>query len=221
VLLPKIRHLQLAGACGPIRLDRFCPYFNHPEAFGIVNVRPMPIYRYLYPIDGVRHEHIGYYFHFDYAPGFEPSKVARDAAALAEGLRDAPVQGSLQAVALLDGGLHLRDTRPGARVPSLRLSVFERRIVERIDEVVSLRQVMEALGSSFKGEQFDEQQVLWFLDDLVDLGMALTDGEHFVGLALMPASIRPSLERASRRIDSENDRRIPIVETRQPTAAHA
>ena len=220
-LLPKIRHLQLAGACGPIRLDRFCPYFNQPEAFGIVNVRPMPVYRYLYPVDGLRHEHIGYYFHFDYAPGFEPSAVAHEAAALAEALRDAPGQGSLQAVALLDGGLHLRDTRPGARVSALRLSVFERRIVERIDEVVSLRQVMQALASSFRDEQFDEQQVRWFLSDLVDLDMALTDGEHFLGLALMPASIRPSLERASRRVESDNDRRIPIAPIRQPIAAHA
>ncbi len=96
-MLPRIRHLQLPGACGPIRLDRFSPYFQQPEQFGITDVRPMPVYRFLYPIEGLQHERIAYYFHFGYragrarqpggtrcgAPGRSAARVARTRAACA------------------------------------------------------------------------------------------------------------------------------------------
>lgn len=200
-MLPRIRHLQLPGACGPIRLDRFSPYFQHPEQFGIRDVRPMPVYRFLYPIKGLRHERIAYYFHFDYEPTVRASPAAHAAVRLAEALRESADDGSLRALPHRDGGLHLADTRPQAKAAALKLSAFERCIVMRIDEVSSVAQIMEAMAQAFPAKRFAETDIRAFLDELVDLDMALTDGnDNYLGLALMPAGLRAELEASSRRI---------------------
>lgn len=213
-LLPKIRHLQMPGACGPIRLDRFSPYFERPDQFGIAAVQPMPVYRFLYPVAGLRLHDVAYYFECGYAPGHEPSMAAHDAVAIAEALRrDAGAgSGTLQAIPHRDGGLNLCDTRRGARVAALRLSAYERRIVECIDEVASPAQVVRNLQAAHPGCSFDEANVRGFLDELVANDMAASDGARYVGLALMPAGMRPALEQASRRGASFQSRRtIPIA----------
>jgi hypothetical protein len=96
----------------------------------------------------------------------------------------------------------------------LRLSAFERCIVERIDEVASLPQIMSALRARFPDLDFDEDDVHSFLDDLVSLDMAVSDSVgRYLGLALMTEAMQPLLERASRR-DTAPARRI----SRAPSA---
>ena len=48
-MLPSIEFLDPPVACGPIRMDRFSPYFETPEEFGLTNdVRPMNAYPFLF-----------------------------------------------------------------------------------------------------------------------------------------------------------------------------
>ncbi len=197
-LLPLIGHLQLAGACGPIRLDRFSPYFQQPHAFGLTNVQPIAPYRFLYPVEGMRVDEVAYYFDFAYRPGFEPSTLAREVAAQLEALRDGGNGGTLQATAH-GAELYLRDTRPCARTPALKLSSYERTILECIDETRSLRSVMERLALEHPEDDFDANHVRAFLEGLVAHKLALREGEQYLSLVLMPASLRAPLESASRR----------------------
>src|SRR5207247_10161930 len=74
--LRSIRFLQPPAACGPIRLDRFSPYFDSPAEFGFTNVRPMVPYRYLYPFDAATVHGIASYFHYDYQPPGDPTGFA-------------------------------------------------------------------------------------------------------------------------------------------------
>ncbi|MGB5601169.1 MAG: RiPP maturation radical SAM C-methyltransferase, partial [Gammaproteobacteria bacterium] len=68
-LLPSIWHLMPPSACGPLRLDRFSPYHQCPEQFGLKNIRPLSVYRYLYPFDESVLMRIACYFDFDYEEG--------------------------------------------------------------------------------------------------------------------------------------------------------
>ncbi len=63
-VIEAIGHLEPPTACGPIRLDRFSPYHDNPENFGITNVRPMAPYQWLYPVDSGALSRIAYYFEF-------------------------------------------------------------------------------------------------------------------------------------------------------------
>ncbi len=65
-ILSAISHLEPPSGCGPVRLDRFSPYFVNPENFGLKNLRPIAPFEFLYPFDAVSLEFIAYYFDFDY-----------------------------------------------------------------------------------------------------------------------------------------------------------
>ena len=80
-LLQAIRFLRPPCAAGPIRLDRFSPYHNSPDDFGLTNVRPLKTYRHLYPFDEDSLLRIAYYFDFDYEPNSDPTGYAAEVVA--------------------------------------------------------------------------------------------------------------------------------------------
>jgi ribosomal peptide maturation radical SAM protein 1 len=65
-LIPFLTHLPPPSGIVTMHLERFSPYFLHPETFGITNVRPRPFYRLLYPEPHVDVERIAYQFDFDH-----------------------------------------------------------------------------------------------------------------------------------------------------------
>jgi ribosomal peptide maturation radical SAM protein 1 len=48
-ILPLLHHLQPPTGFGPLSFDRFSPYFDQPEQFGISDLRPYPGYRDFLP----------------------------------------------------------------------------------------------------------------------------------------------------------------------------
>ena len=77
-----IWHLDPPTGYGPIRLDRFSPYHEDPAAFGMVGVRPMGPFPFLYPFAHETVMEIAYYFDFDYSDGRTDDVYAADAVAL-------------------------------------------------------------------------------------------------------------------------------------------
>jgi ribosomal peptide maturation radical SAM protein 1 len=80
--LQAIWHLSPPTGYGPVRLDRFSPYHEDPAAFGMVNVRPMEPFVFLYPFDVEVVNRIAYYFEFDYVDRTHDDEFAREAVAL-------------------------------------------------------------------------------------------------------------------------------------------
>ena len=72
-------HLPPPHAVGAIRMDRFSPYYNEAASFGLVNVRPMDMYRLLYPLPDERLRNLVYFFDFDHADGATPEGCLGDA----------------------------------------------------------------------------------------------------------------------------------------------
>jgi ribosomal peptide maturation radical SAM protein 1 len=110
-LIEAIWHLEPPTGHGPIRLDRFSPYHTDPAAFGMVNVRPMSPFSYLYPFERKQLMEIAYYFDFDYADGRADDAYAREAVALVCAWMEDPARGKLEMRREPDGALHLLDTR--------------------------------------------------------------------------------------------------------------
>ena len=63
-LLPLVSHLEAPISLTPVILSRYSAYHNVPETFGIKNVRPWRLYRYIYPPE-VNLDEIAYYFDYD------------------------------------------------------------------------------------------------------------------------------------------------------------
>ncbi|HID23562.1 MAG TPA: RiPP maturation radical SAM protein 1, partial [Planctomycetaceae bacterium] len=75
-LLPSLFHLAPPVAVGRVRPDRFSPYFQWPERYGIKNLRPHRAFRFVYPFDEDVLRRIAYYHEFEYADGREPLRYA-------------------------------------------------------------------------------------------------------------------------------------------------
>src|SRR5262249_40181909 len=187
-LFKQIRFLKPPTAYGPIRLDRFSPYHNNPADFGMVNVRPLAPYRYLYPFDEQSLMNIAYYFDFDYSAGEDPTGFAAEAVQYVIQWQREPEIGTLCSITRPDGALTLIDTRSDAVLPELTLTGLEQAGYEFCDEIHSGSAVAAHLRKQFPDLKFTDAQVIESLDSLVANKLMLTDGLHYLSLAV---AVRP------------------------------
>lgn len=191
-LLPSIRHLRPPTACGPVRLDRFSPYYNTPGEFGLLNVRPLATYKYLYPFAAESLQRIAYYFDYDYEAGVDPTGYATKVVEYAEQWRREPETGTLSSVRRSDGTLTLVDTRRGVLLSQLQLSGLEQTAYDYCDEIRSGKSVVEHLRKQFPEAAFNDRQVIEFLDSLVANQLMASDGENYLSLAIQTRAVQPS-----------------------------
>jgi ribosomal peptide maturation radical SAM protein 1 len=197
-LLPSIRFLRPPTACGPIRLDRFSPFFDSPEDFGFLNVRPLAPYTYLYPFDQASLSRIAYYFDFDYAPGVDPTGYAQDVIAYTAEWQTTPETGALASTVTPDGRLVLIDKRSTATLQSVALSGALRVAYEFCDSLRAGPAVAQHLRECFPDTTFDNALVLDSLESLVANRLMVTDGHNYLSLAIPIQPLRVTSGAAGR-----------------------
>jgi ribosomal peptide maturation radical SAM protein 1 len=184
-MLPALRFLNLPCAVGPIRLDRFSPHFDSAEEFGLVNLRPMPTYNFLYPFEKESLMRIAYYFEFDYADGTAASAKAQKVIEYMDEWKRNPEAGCPMMFKNDDETMTLLDTRSDARIGELKLGRFERAVYEYCDEVRSAKNVLKFLRDTFPEETFSEIHIRQFLDSMTENRLMITDGENnYLALAI-------------------------------------
>ncbi|MBW1881811.1 MAG: hypothetical protein JRJ84_25930, partial [Deltaproteobacteria bacterium] len=73
-LLPMLRHLYPPQTLAHLHLDRFSPYFEHPEQHGITDLRPLPGYAEVFP-KRADLERLAHHFQASYSSGSEAAAV--------------------------------------------------------------------------------------------------------------------------------------------------
>lgn len=182
-LLPAIRFLDPPGACGPIRLDRFSPYFTQPEAYGIHRVRPLEAYAYIYPFAAEILHNIAYSFEFDYTDQADPHELAIDTIEYADDWRQRPLSGSLQAVQTKAGRLLIVDSR-AQRKTAYALEGLDRAAYLICDTMQSMSGIKRQLQRDSGAQAISDKQLRGFLDSLVANDLMVTDGTHYLSLAI-------------------------------------
>ena len=183
-MLRQIRFLRAPTACGPIRLDRFSPYFLQPDKFGIRKLKPIAPYKYLYPFEDGVLSRIAYYFDYDYDPAVAHVDHAGEVVAFVNDWQRNPETGSLRAFPRPDGSLALVDSRSDARRRSAVLRGMDRAAYEFCDQVRSPRSVHRHLAATMPEKPVTQGQVTAFLDSLVDNKLMVSDGSRYLSLAL-------------------------------------
>jgi ribosomal peptide maturation radical SAM protein 1 len=135
-VLDAIDFLPPPGAITPIRLDRFSPYHGDPAGFGLTDVRPMAVYRHLYPFPDGSLRRLAYYFDFAYADGRDPLGYAAPALNRVEQWMRRGFKGTLSLVRRADDDLFLIDTRSGTR-RSHHLTGWRAAVYARCDKVTA------------------------------------------------------------------------------------
>lgn len=115
-LVRLLRHLEPALGIHHLTIDRFSPYFNQPEEYGIENIRPMPAYNSVFPPEAPL-ERIGYHFVGEYRSGSrENPEIIRALAHEIQSWKAAwnqSVVPNLSVIEMVPGNFMLLDSRSG------------------------------------------------------------------------------------------------------------
>ena len=182
-ILRSIRFLEPPTGCGPVRLDRFSPYFDHWEEFGLTNVRPIAPYKYLYAVPENSLKKIAYYFDYGYEPGMEPSGYVEEVIEFVQDWQKNPEKGTLKSVVRENSRLVLIDTRSCAVKSHFVLSTIDREVYDYCDSMHSCDSIVSHLKKVFQ-KIFTEKQVRNFLNALVSNRLMVTDGKRYLSLAI-------------------------------------
>ncbi len=180
-LIPSLVHLAPPLAIGRVRMDRFSPYFENPEAHGLVNPRPHWSLRFVYPFPEEVLRRLAYSYEFDFKHGRNPETYAREALQAARQWQELKRQTTFRAFDREDGVLILTDTRPCAREFQARLKGWMRDLYLFCDQGRTLRSISEFVGSRLDGpDSATLRQTLsqW----LQNRWMAFVD-DHYLSLA--------------------------------------
>jgi len=180
-----IYHLRPPGAVASIRLDRFSPNYDQAGDFGLVNVRPFPIYSHIYPLPEDSMERLVYFFQFEYADSRKPTEYVQPALEKIETWK-ANEQGDLVKRYGKRPELMLMDTRPGRKALNYPLNGVHREIYDFCDEIRSYSAIQE-----FAREKEGEEVCIDpFLQQLVNCQLMFQEGNQYLSLAVDPGRKR-------------------------------
>lgn len=142
-LIPHLHHLQPPGSVGPVRADRFSPYFDYPEAYGI-QVRPAKPYQYLFDVSKEDLEQFAY--HFDIAD--KTASPAHDRAAPTLSALTVWQNDADSAKLYLDKDIVV-DTRCSERSLEYQLSPAEIAVLKHASTIVGSAQLEDRIAPLF------------------------------------------------------------------------
>jgi len=190
-LLQSITHLKPPTGSGPVRLDRYSPYFQSPESYGLTNARPARVYKFIYPLPPEELADIVYHYEFEFADGLDPNryigpvlgqlKAWDEARAGGAALRSRPAEGR---------ALMIEDTRPGAAAESVRLEGWQVDAYEYCDQARPLAAIEKWFG--LKHPDVPGDHLRQFLRWLVGLRLMARDRDEFLSLAVATSSGTPA-----------------------------
>ncbi len=183
-LIPSLVHLAPPLAVGRVRMDRFAPFFEDPQAWGMKNARPYRAFHCVYPFDDEALSRLAYYFEYDYADGRVPSQYAARALAEIENWQQLAGNVTLRQFDRDDGVTLLTDTRPCATAFQHRLSGWQRGLYHFCDSGRSLKKVLASTAEWSKGETIAEGDVRRQLDQWIEDRVAVLLDGRYLSLAL-------------------------------------
>jgi ribosomal peptide maturation radical SAM protein 1 len=208
-LIPQIWHLDAPTGYGPIRVDRFSPYHTDPAAFGMVNLRPMAPFTYLYPFGARPLRDIAYYFDFDYADGRTEDSFAAAAVALTREWMAAQNRGALELRLLEDGAIEVVDTRSNreggpsrAELDGWKAAVFL--ACDRAQPLSALTTLPEVTA-----EHVGAEELVGFLDRCAEHGLVASNGRAWLNLAVHTPGREPAMAAPARVEEHPKELAVP------------
>ena len=179
-------HLQPPYAMGAVRMDRFSPYFNHAESFGMVNVRPFSIYSLIYPLAEEELRELVYFFEYDYDEERAPDEYVKEVVdKVAEWKKAAGCQ--LTKTYAGDPELVIHDTRPNRVHERVGLSGLQREVYDLCDRRRSFRGIHEYLEQRHALPEGFDDWLRTFLDTMVEWRLMMREGDEYLSLSLPAA----------------------------------
>lgn len=182
-LLESITHLTPPSTNGTIRLDRYSPYFQSPESFGLVNARPAEAYRYIYPFSSSELRDLAYHYDFSFVEDLNPNQYLGPIIRQLELWQQARAGGAeLYAYAVSDDELVIDDSRPNASSSRITLSGWRRDLYDYCDRIRSTRMITDLIERDHPS--VTRVELNEYLQRLVRMKLMAHDQDQFLSLAV-------------------------------------
>jgi ribosomal peptide maturation radical SAM protein 1 len=198
-LVPLLSHLPPPVSHGLIRLDRFSPNFDQAERLGFADVRPLPPYRYVYPLPDEALANLACFFTFRYR---EDRDVGGYVAGLVKRLRAWCRHAQGEDLFSVDSGecLLVWDLRRASRAPLTVLRGADRILYQCCDGACDLRELGQALERSAQGS-WPAAAIAQRLEPLVERGLLIRDATRYLALAIPLGEYSPPARAVQRFYD--------------------
>jgi len=194
-LIPSLVHLDPPNFT-PIQIQRFSPYFERAEEFGLILVGPEPYYAYLYDIPKATLWNLAYDFEHAYSDGRNLEYTQSTWAAVKRWRELGPAARRGLSYRRGPGFLTVSDRRPGFESADYRFEGPEAAIYLGCDAGASVAMLHGSLaGLGFT--EFDEEEIEGYLSELVALNLVLREGNTFLSLAVAEKASRAQESDAS------------------------
>lgn len=180
-----LAHLQPPSGAHPIRLDRFSPYFNNPDAYGLADLQPYPSYGYVYPFPLESLQEIAYFFVFKYRDGYDPIVAGMP---MLKSVARWSHRDSFSVLYAIPGDqfLLIIDSRPNSEESRLMLSGVESRLYLFCDAIHSFKSIYKHATDAHPA--VTEQEVRAFLNRMVQKRLMLEEDDDYLSLAVLVES---------------------------------
>ncbi len=184
-VIEAIYHLKPPGVTARIRLDRFSPNYDQAEEFGLVKVRPFPIYSHIYFLPDESVADLAYFFDYEHSDGRKPTDYLQSVLEKVRVWKENR-GGDLVKRYGTDPELMLLDNRPGREPLHYPLNGVQREIYDFCDEIRG-RSSIEAFAAERSGRRVSVDA---FLERLVGFQLMLQEESQYLSLAIDPGRRR-------------------------------
>ena len=174
-VIPKLGHLQPPSVCGPVRADRFSPYWARPESFGI-EISPNPAYAYIYPFSPEIVARLAYHFDISSRASGELAEAVAETARAAAAWREGQPRSRLALWSRDDCSVEVEEGRAGRAPWTQQFDGAAAFLLRACWQARPWRALVQEYG-----EADDLRRAL---DGLEALDLILVEGDRLLTLAL-------------------------------------
>jgi len=193
-LMPLLYHLPPPSGVCKVRLDRFSPYWQDPERYGIRNVRHYWSFGVAYAgLDPDQWDRVAYFFEYDHADGREPLSYAGGAVEVVNEWRARYAE--KVTLEILPGTDRVLDTRRGEAVERA-LEADEKRLLRVLDRIRTPRGALAAIGRDADDETpINSERLQELLAAFVDREWVIAEDGKFLSVVVDRAEIQRVVRR--------------------------
>jgi ribosomal peptide maturation radical SAM protein 1 len=183
-VMASLMHLTPPCSVHPICINRFSPYHQDPEKFGIRIQGPKPWYRFLHEADEKSLNDLAYFFEHDYDDGREPEQYVEPVRrAVAAWKQDADQNYRKLTVKRGPGFVQVTDGRSNGKGGTYTLDGVAGEAYLACERGATPHRVWHTLSPEYQSG-VSENDVKDFLDQMVSMRLVFEEAGHYLSLAL-------------------------------------
>ncbi len=178
-----LTHLTPPHATAPVRIDRFSPFYNNPDRFGIQDIRPYFTYNLIYPLKETQISNLAYFFQYEVGHKFDTApyltEILEKINTWKQGHSD-----SLTKVYKDRPDLLIVDTRTARRQEQIALNGIQREVYELCDSPTRLSHMLDLVKNRPGANAGLDLWLPQFLAQMEQWGLMIREDDRYLSLAI-------------------------------------